>query len=273
MRCFLSKEMYDSFIQSATTLTLLSESIEYTHLYYPWFKDCIRAVDGTHIPVSPPENEKSVFRDRNGNLTQNVLAICNFDMKFTDLLVGWEGSVADSTLWIEGQRSGAVYIPDGKYVLGDAGFPNCDLCLTPYRGVRYHLQEWARGNKKPQNKEELYNLRHSRLRNVVERIFSVVKARFKILVRARKFKMRAQTRVVSALCVLHNILVNIREEGPSSILVEDHNDEDGEDLSQNQRIGQGYHITRGESARSSRRRDEIAEAMWDDYVTRRGSRA
>ena len=152
-------------------------------------------------------------------------------MKFTDLLVGWEGSVADSTLWIKGQRLGAVYIPDGKYVLGDAGFPNCDLCLTLYRGVRYYLQEWARGNKKPQNKEELYNLRHSRLRNVVERIFGVVKARFKILVRARKFKIRAQTRVVSALCVLYNILVNIREEGPSSILVEDYNDEDGEDLS------------------------------------------
>jgi hypothetical protein len=91
--------------------------------------------------VSPPENKKSAFRDRNGNLTQNVLAICNFDMKFMDLLVGWEGSVADSTLWIKGQRLGVVYILDRKYVLGDARFPNCDLCLTLYRGVRYYLQE------------------------------------------------------------------------------------------------------------------------------------
>jgi hypothetical protein len=48
--------------------------------------------------VSPPKNEKSAFRDQNGNLTQNVLAIYNFNIKFIDLLVGWEGSVADSTL-------------------------------------------------------------------------------------------------------------------------------------------------------------------------------
>jgi hypothetical protein len=59
MWCFLLKEMYDLFIQSATILTPLSKSIEYTHLYYPWFKDYIRVVDGTYIPMSLPKNEKS----------------------------------------------------------------------------------------------------------------------------------------------------------------------------------------------------------------------
>ena len=61
--------------------------------------------------------------------------------------------------------------------------------------------------------------------------------------------------------MLHNILVNIQEERPSSILVKDYNNKDREDLSQNQYIRQGYHITRGESARSSRRRDEITKAI------------
>ncbi len=42
-------------------------------------------------------------------------------------------------------------------------------CLTPYRGVRYHLKEWGRANERPQNKEELFNLRHSSRRNVIER--------------------------------------------------------------------------------------------------------
>ena len=73
--------------------------------------------------------------------------------------------------------------------------------------------------------------------------------------------MRAQTRVVSALYVLHNILINIREEGPSSILVEDYNNKDREDLSQNQRTGQGYHIIKRESVRSIKRRDEIIKAI------------
>jgi hypothetical protein len=61
------------------------------------------------------------------------------------VLAGWEGSTSDSTLWLEGRRIGALPIPEGKYLPGDAGFANCDTCLTPYRGVRYRLKEWAKG--------------------------------------------------------------------------------------------------------------------------------
>jgi hypothetical protein len=39
-------------------------------------------------------------------------------------------------------------IPDGKYYLADAGFPNCKVLLVPYRGVRYHLNEWARADQR-----------------------------------------------------------------------------------------------------------------------------
>jgi hypothetical protein len=31
----------------------------------------------------------------------------------------------------------------GKYYLADSGFPLCDVLMTPYRGVRYHLKEWG----------------------------------------------------------------------------------------------------------------------------------
>ena len=36
-------------------------------------------------------------------------------------------------------------IPHGKFYLADAGFPSCDSLMVPYRGVRYHLKEWALG--------------------------------------------------------------------------------------------------------------------------------
>jgi hypothetical protein len=39
-------------------------------------------------------------------------------------------------------------IPEGHYYLADAGYPNSDLLLVPYRGVRYHLKEWATGGNK-----------------------------------------------------------------------------------------------------------------------------
>lgn len=47
---------------------------------------------------------------------------------------------------------------EGKYYLGDAGYGSSRICLTPYRAVRYHLKEWERGNCRPQNKEEMFNL-------------------------------------------------------------------------------------------------------------------
>lgn len=139
MQSFLYKEFYNSNIQ--TSSSSLPDYIALNHTFMPYFKDCVGAIDGTHIPISPPENVKAIYRNRKGELSQNVLAVCNFDMRFTDLLCGWEGSVSDSTLWIEGIRSGAVRVPNTKYLLGDAGFPNCDKCLTPYRATRYHLQE------------------------------------------------------------------------------------------------------------------------------------
>jgi hypothetical protein len=54
--------------------------------------------------------------------------------------------------------------------------------MAPYRGVRYHLKEKQRqANQKPENAKELFNLRHSSLRNVIERIFGVLKRQWQIL--------------------------------------------------------------------------------------------
>jgi hypothetical protein len=60
---------------------------------------------------------------------------------------GWEGSVADSRLFSYARQTD-FYIPEGKYYLGDGGFATCDALLVPYRGVRYHLNEWGRGRRR-----------------------------------------------------------------------------------------------------------------------------
>ena len=66
--------------------------------------------------------------------------------------------------------------------LMDAIFRCTDKTITPYRGVRYHLAEWARNSMtRPSNPKELYNLRHAVLRNCVERIIGVVRRKFGLL--------------------------------------------------------------------------------------------
>ncbi|KAK4405736.1 hypothetical protein Sango_0580100 [Sesamum angolense] len=43
-----------------------------------------------------PRVDQHRYRSRKGRLAQNVLTICDFDMNFTYVYVGWEGSAADA---------------------------------------------------------------------------------------------------------------------------------------------------------------------------------
>lgn len=109
----------------------------------PYFKDCIGAIDGTHLPVNVPSEQQPAFRDCKGGLTQNVLASCGFNLMFQYVMAGYTGTMPDSSMWDDCiMRS--LKVPEGKFYLGDAGFSLTRSCLVPYRKVRYHLQEWAR---------------------------------------------------------------------------------------------------------------------------------
>ncbi|RZB91108.1 hypothetical protein D0Y65_023487 [Glycine soja] len=45
--------------------------------------NCIGAIDGTHVSAWAPTSKQTAFRGRKVLVTQNVLAVCDFDMLFT----------------------------------------------------------------------------------------------------------------------------------------------------------------------------------------------
>jgi hypothetical protein len=110
---------------------------------YPFFKDVLGALDGTHIPVCAPASEREGMRNRKGGLSQNVLGVCSFDLRYLYLLTGWEGSAGDGQVYHHA-RLRDFFVPPGKFYLADGGFGNCATLLVPYRGKRYHLAEWGR---------------------------------------------------------------------------------------------------------------------------------
>jgi hypothetical protein len=113
--------------------------------FYPFFKDALGAIDGTHINCCPTTADRQAARDRKGGVTQNCLAICGFDMVFYYMFSGWEGPALDLTMFHDAHVTD-LPIPPGRYYLADAGFPTCASLLIPIRGVHYHLQEWGRAN-------------------------------------------------------------------------------------------------------------------------------
>ena len=112
----------------------------------------------------------------------------------------------------------------------------------------------------PTNQFELFNLQHASGRNVIERIFGVLKWRFKILIYPPEISMDLQARLPAALAAIHNF---IRDLDPA-------------DLSDFQEVVDpqpGWHSgdladglpAHAERDRANNRRDVIAGAMWVQY--------
>jgi hypothetical protein len=66
-----------------------------SYRFAPHFNNCIGAIDGTRIPVVVPSSKVVQHLGQHGYPPQNVLAIYDFDMRFTFIVVGWSGSVHD----------------------------------------------------------------------------------------------------------------------------------------------------------------------------------
>ena len=93
----------------------------------------------------------------------------------------------------------------GKYYLVDSGYANRPGYLAPYKGTKYHLQEYREGPQ-PEGKEEIFNYAHSSLRNVIERCFGVLKMKWRILREIPSYATHNQSQIIVACCALHNFI-------------------------------------------------------------------
>ncbi|KAJ0691968.1 putative harbinger transposase-derived nuclease domain-containing protein [Helianthus annuus] len=76
--------------------------------------------------------------------------------------------------------------------------------MTPYRGTGYWLADFRR--QRALTKEERFNHAHAQLRNVIERAYGVLKARFPILKQMAPFSFPIQRDIVIACFVIHNFI-------------------------------------------------------------------
>ncbi|XP_021762636.1 uncharacterized protein LOC110727381 [Chenopodium quinoa] len=167
------------------SLTVVPKKIGDSTKYWPYFKDCVGALDGTHINAVVSDDDGVAHRGRKGKKTWNVLAACSFDRLFTFINVGFEGSVHDITVWnhcLTVPEFRFPHPPPGKYYLVDSGYPNTVGYLSPIKekDIRTHLPEFRNGPP-PQGMLELFNYFHSSLRTTIERCFGQLKGRWKIL--------------------------------------------------------------------------------------------
>lgn len=141
----------------------------------------------------------------------------------------------------------------------DGGLPHKSTLIAPYRGVRYHLKEYS--SRAPQNALELFNLRHSSLRNAIEWTFGVLKKRFAIVRSTTEpfySSCETQSDIFLACCILHNFL-----------LEEDH-DKELEDEVFNEVLNstqeEQHNVSSDIDGRGEQIRNSIANEMWSEYL-------
>ncbi|KAL4367185.1 hypothetical protein GQ457_05G027840 [Hibiscus cannabinus] len=240
--------------------------------WFPYFKDCIGAIDGTEVSAWAPASKHIPFRNRKQNLSQNVLVACSHDMLFTFVCAGWEGTAHDTRVFVNAilsNRAEQISLPmpsAGKYYVVDAGYPNIPGFLAPFRGQRYHARDFI-GRHQPKGKEELFNMRHSSVRNVIERSIGVLKKRFAILRDMPNYPLRKQRYIPKACCTIHNF---IRLEAEKDELFDEGERENEQEFDDTEATSSDSHeeyiaFDMSQTAEMAQVREEIATSLWINY--------
>ena len=88
------------------------------------FPGVIGVIDGTHIPLVGVGKDRASFINRKGFLNLQLQATCTSDLKFTDLVCGWPGSVHDARVFRCSPLANMLLnLPQHKHIVGDSTYP------------------------------------------------------------------------------------------------------------------------------------------------------
>ncbi|KAL0559036.1 hypothetical protein IC582_003625 [Cucumis melo] len=153
-------------------------------------QNCIGALDDMYIKVNVSAVDRPRYRTRKGEVATNFLGVCDTKGDFVFILAGWEGSAANSR-----NLRDALSRPNGLKVL-----------KVPYKGQRYHLQEWRGTGNAPETPKEFFNMKHSSAWNVIERASGLLKGCWAILREKSYYPVEVQCPTIMACCLLHNLI-------------------------------------------------------------------
>nr|GEX07090.1 hypothetical protein [Tanacetum cinerariifolium] len=218
------------------------------------------------ITARSKEVEQIPYISRKGIPTFNVMAVCDFDLCFTFISVGWEGSTHDIRVFLHAINNPSMNFSkplEGKYYLVDKGYPDRNGYLVPYPKTRYHKSRFK--NEPPKNMQEAFNRSHSSLRSSIERSFGILKKRWKILGGMPKYSVETQHNIIIAAFALHNYIRNYDREDMVFTTFEQHSYYMGCDELHDVRgsVTNNDNISSGTSNEMKQIRNDIATSIWN----------
>eukprot|EP00976_Prorocentrum_cordatum_P083715 1185352-Prorocentrum_minimum.AAC.2 len=156
------------------------------------------AVDGTHVPYAPKEQEyREDFHNYKGWYSLSCVAFVNSFYMFQGVEVGWAGRHSDVTITRAATYYKGIYperyLGVNGVALGDGAFSSSSpYILPPYATPSTEKQQW-------------FSFCHSSTRFYVEQTFGMWKNRFRFLVRANNLDHKNASRAILATMILHNM--------------------------------------------------------------------
>ncbi|GBG84693.1 hypothetical protein CBR_g39069 [Chara braunii] len=188
------------------------------------FPNCHGAVDCTHIYVDKPANVASEnYFDHKDHFSVIAQVLVDLDLHVLNVFVGYPGNCYDirvihlsslSACAEEGMlfRGPPVTLPGGVrtngYILGDNGYPPSEWVVVPYGGINQHPDE------------ERFDTKQKVGRGAVERALGRLKGMWGLFLRTHKTNLDTLPQQFTAVCILHNILLDTGIEFDENLLWE-----------------------------------------------------
>ncbi|XP_018455779.2 protein ALP1-like [Raphanus sativus] len=173
----------------------------------------------THVPIIAPKisvaayfNKRHTERNQKSSYSITIQAVVNPKGVFTDLCIGWPGSMSDDQVLEKSllyQRANDGGLLKGLWVAGGAGHPLLDWVLVPY--TQQNLT-WT---------QHAFNEKMSEVQRVAKEAFG----RWACLQKRTEVKLQDLPTILGACCVLHNICETREERMEAGLMVEVVDDE------------------------------------------------
>ena len=180
---------------------------EFSKLRNKPFPGMFAAVDGCHISIPSPVEDKASYYNRKGYHSIVLQGICDAKLKFINVFVGWPGSTHDARIW----KNSPIYrlltsqpeefLPCNSHLLGDSAYPCDTFLMCPYKD-NGHLTKV----------QKRFNVCLSSSRVVIEQAYGLLKGRFRRLKYLDMVDLKLATKVVTVACIMHNLCIDNNED-------------------------------------------------------------
>ncbi|XP_060092537.1 uncharacterized protein LOC132570120 [Heteronotia binoei] len=236
----------------------------------------IAALDGSHIPICAPGGRTEEFCNWKQFCSVILQGTVDHTGRFINAEFGFSGRTHNAFVFTNSNlyhsMDAGIFVPANPkvtlgnvsipaLVLADGAYPLRPWLMTPFRTPRGAIQKH-------------YNRKHAMARNVVERAFGRLKARWRVLQSRLNAQYDSVFSIVTACVILHNIFDNRpREQGeqPGRPQQEEHEDPEGD--GDPDREGPQVAVEEQEVSAFTRRMDAMERRMHQFEREQRAMRA